>query len=73
MYNQQIIDRKSMNNRWIFDKYSIENLQIIDKYSIIFIDNQLDWIVRSYYRLDCFTISIAKFYIVGLDWIGNPG
>ena len=42
---------------------------------MIFIDNRLDWIVRSYYRLDWLSISIAKFYIdwIGLDWIGNPG
>ena len=45
---------------------------------MIFIDNRLDWIVRSYYRLDCLSISIAKFYIdwiglsIGLDWNGNP-
>ena len=36
---------------------------------MIFIDNRLYWIVRSYYRLDCLSISIAKFYI---NWIGNP-
>ena len=56
MDNRQIIDRKSTNNRWINDKKSI-----------IFIDNRLDWMVRSYYRLDCLSISIAIFYI---DWIG---
>ena len=41
---------------------------------MIFIDNRLDWNVRSYYRLDWLSISIAKFYIdwIGLDWIGNP-
>ena len=37
---------------------------------MIFIRNRLDWIVRLYYRLDCLSISIAKFYIdwIGLDW-----
>ena len=43
---------------------------------MIFIHNRLDWIVRSYFQLDCLSISIAKFYIdwiglsIGLDWIG---
>ena len=46
---------------------------------MIFIDNRLDWIVRSYYRLDWLSISIAKFHIdwiglsIELNWIGNPG
>ena len=37
---------------------------------MIVLDYRMDWIVRSSYRLDWLSISIAKIWI---DWIGNPG